>query len=114
MWKSRAMERGFSKQLWESASRKSRRRHPTLWRITIAAAFSTGRFLFLFWFFFLFVTSFPRGKPAGSRYESATLPHQRLKETFERDQDGELNVCSDVVPRGLRYKGYAHFPPVWF
>ena len=75
-------------------------------RISIAAAFSTGRFLFLFWFFFLFVMSFPRGKPAGSRYESATLLGQRLKETFERDQHGELDICSDDVLRGLGYKDY--------
>lgn len=60
-------------------------------RISIAAAFSTGRFLFLFWFFFLFLflTSFPCGKPDGSRYESATLLRQRLQETFERDQYGK-------------------------
>ena len=99
---------GFSKQLWESASIKSRRRPPNLWRISIAAAFSTGLFLFLFWSFFLFLllTSFPCGKPAGSRYESPPLLHQRLEETFERDQHGELNVCSDDVLRGLGYKDY--------
>jgi hypothetical protein len=72
----------------------------------MAATFSTGRFLFLFWFFFLLLTSFPCGKPAGSRYESSTLLHQRLEETFERDQHGECDVCSDDVPRGLGYKDY--------
>ena len=106
MWKSRAIERGFSKQLWESASTKRRRRPPIVLRISIAAAFSTGRFLFLFWFFFLFWTSFPCGKPDGSRYESATLLRQRLEETFERDQYGKWNVCSDDVLRGLGYKDY--------
>src|SRR5688572_20263884 len=114
MWKSRALWRGFSKQLWESASSKSCRRPPIELRISIAAAFSTGRFLFLFWFFFLFWTSFPCGKPAGSRYESATLLDQRLKETFERDRHGKLNVCSDDVLRGLDYKDYGRFLPVWF
>src|SRR6266446_5053349 len=115
MWKSLVLFRGFSKQLWESASTKRRRRPPIL-RISIAAAFSTGRFLFLFWFFFLFLllTSFPCGKPDGSRYESATLLRQRLEETFERDQYGKWNVCSDDVLRGLGYKDYGHFLPVWF
>src|SRR5437867_5217251 len=98
MWKSRALWRGFSKQLWESASRRSRRRPPIVLRISIAAAFSTGRFLFLF------LTSFPCGKRAGSRYESATLLGERLKETFERDQHGELDICSDDVLRGPGYK----------
>jgi hypothetical protein len=46
------------------------------------------------------------GKPAGSRYESAPLLAQRLKETFERDQHGERDVCSDDVLRGLGYKDY--------
>jgi hypothetical protein len=69
MWESRAIERGFSKQLWKSASRKWCRRQPIPWRISIAAAFSIGRFVFLFWFFFLLLTSFPCGKPAGLRYE---------------------------------------------
>src|SRR5919197_764993 len=114
MWKSRAIERGFSKQLWESASSKSRRRLPILLRISIAAAIFHRPFLFLFWFFFLFVTSFPGGKPDGSCYELATLLHQRLEETFDHDQYGKWNVCSDVVPRGLDYKGYGHFLPVWF
>lgn len=58
--------------------------------------------------------SFPCGKPDGSRYESATLLFRRLEETFERDQHGKLNVCSDDVLRGLDYKGYEHFLPVWF
>jgi hypothetical protein len=106
MWESRALERGFSKQLWESASRRSCRRPPIVLRISIAAAFSTGRFLFLFWSFFLFLTSFPCGKPAGSRYELRTLLRERLGETFERDQHGERDVCSDDVLRGLGYKGY--------
>src|ERR671927_246889 len=106
MWKSLVFFRGFSEQLWESASTKRRRRPPIVWRSSSAAAFSTGRLLFLFWFFFLFLTSFPRGKPTGSRYESATLLLQRLQETFERDRYGKVNVCSDVVLRGLRYKGY--------
>ena len=75
--------------------------------------FPQAMFLFLFWYFFLFVTSFPCGKPAGSRYESATLLHQRLEETFERDQHGERDVCSDDVLRGLDYKVYEHFLPVW-
>jgi hypothetical protein len=69
---------------------------------------------FFFGSFFFFVTSFPRGKPAGSRYESATLLIQRLEETFERDQHGKWNVCSDVVLRGLDYKDYGHFLPVTF
>lgn len=73
-------------------------------RICTAAAFSTGHFLF--WFFFLLLASFPCGKPAGSRYESAIQLHQRLGETFERDQHGEWDVCSDDVLRGLGYKGY--------
>src|SRR5947207_1534385 len=116
MWKSRALWRGFSKQLWESASTRCCRRPPICLRISIAAAFSTGRFLFLFWFFFLFlfVTSFPCGKPAGSRYESATLLGKRLKETFERDPHGKLDICSDDVLRGLDYKVYGHFLPAWF
>src|SRR6266446_275884 len=116
MWESRAVLRGFSKQLWESASRKSCRRPPIYLRISIAAAFSTSLFLFLFWFFFLFlfVTSFPCGKPAGSRYESATLLCQRLEETFERDRHGELDICSDDVLRGLRYKDYGHSLPASF
>jgi hypothetical protein len=50
--------------------------------------------------------SFRCGKPARSRYESPPLLGQRLEETFERDQHGESNVCSDDVPRGLRYKDY--------
>jgi hypothetical protein len=58
--------------------------------------------------------SFPCGKPTGSRYESATLLGQRLEETFERDRYGKLDVCSDVVLRGLDYKDYGHFLPVWF
>jgi len=45
----------FPSSCGESASRKSRRRPPIELRISIAAAFSTGRFLFLFWFFFLFL-----------------------------------------------------------
>ena len=44
--------------------------------------------------------------PAGSRYESATPLNQRLEETFERDQHGELDICSDDVLRGLGYKDY--------
>src|SRR5499426_2327346 len=109
MWKSLVVFRGFSKQLWESASRRSRRRRPMVLRISRAAAFSTGRFLFLFWFFFLFLllTSFPCGKPTGSRYELPPLSTQRLEETFERDQYGERDVCSDDVLRGLDYKDYA-------
>ena len=84
-------------------------------RISTGAAFSTG-FLFLFWFFFLFLfgTSFPCGKPAGSRYESIPLLGKRLKETFERDQHGKLDICSDDVLRGLDYKVYGHFLPVRF
>jgi hypothetical protein len=58
--------------------------------------------------------SFPCGKPDGSRYESATLLHQRFQETFERDHYGKPNVCSDVVLRGLGYKVYGRFLPVWF
>jgi hypothetical protein len=54
MWKSRAIERGFSKQLWESASRKCRRRPPIDLRISIAAAFSTGCSFFFFGSFFFF------------------------------------------------------------
>src|SRR5436309_9551718 len=116
MWESRSACGGFSKQLWESASTKSRRRPPIVLRISIAAAFSTGRFLFLFWFFFLFLflTSFPCGKPAGSRYESAALLFRRLEETFERDRHGELDICSDVVLRGLDYKDYGHSLPAVF
>ena len=72
----------------------------------MAAAFSTGRFLFVFWFFFLLLTSFPCGKPVGSRYEYPPLLAQRLEETFERDQHGERDVCSDDVLRGLGYKDY--------
>src|SRR5215510_1432663 len=106
MWESRASWRGFSKQLWESASRKGCRRRPILGRISIAATFSTGRFVFLFWFFFLFLRSFPCGKPAGSRYESPPLLHQQLGETFERDQHGQSDICSDDVLRGLGYKDY--------
>mgnify|MGYP003575703947 CR=1 FL=1 len=48
-----------------------------------------------------------RGRPARSRYESATPPLQRLEETFERDRRREPNVYSDVVLRGLDYKVYA-------
>src|SRR5262245_38192619 len=71
-------------------------------------------FSFLFWFFFLLLMGFPCGKPARSRYESATLLGQRLEETFERDRYGKLDVCSDVVLRGLDYKDYGDFLPVWF
>ena len=39
MWKSRAVERGFSKQLWKSASRKSRR--PDF--IKLGGTISSGR-----------------------------------------------------------------------
>jgi hypothetical protein len=88
--------------------------HRLFLRISIAAAFSTGRFLFLFWFFFLCLMSSPCGKPAASRYESATLLGQRFQETFERDELGKLDVCSDDVLRGLDYKDYGHFLPVWF
>ena len=49
---------------------------------------------------------------AGSRYESATLVCKRLKETFERDRHGELDICSDDVLRGLHYKDYGHSLPV--
>ena len=52
--------------------------------------------------------SFPCGKPDGSRYESATLLGQRFQETFERDELGKLDVCSDDVLRGLDYKDYGH------
>src|SRR6476620_828339 len=109
MWESRAIERGFSKQLWESASRRSCQRRPLALRISIAPAFATGRFLF-FWFFFLFLllASFPCGKPVGSRYEWPPLLQQRLGETFERDQHGERDICSDDVLRGLGYKDYGH------
>ena len=61
---------------------------------------------------FSLLTSFPCGKPAGSRYEQATLLSPRLKETFERDRYGKLEVCSDDVLRGLDYKDYVHFLPV--
>src|SRR5215475_14671018 len=107
MWKSRSVCGGFSKQRWKSASTERCRRPPIVLRISRAAAFSTGRFLFLFWFFFLLLTSFPCGKPAGSRYELPPLSTQRLEETFERDQYGERDVCSDDVLRGLDYKDYA-------
>jgi hypothetical protein len=53
-----------------------------------------------FWFFFVF-NEFPPGMPAGSRYEYATRLFRRFEETFERDQDGESDICSDVVLRGL-------------
>jgi hypothetical protein len=65
-------------------------------------------------FSFSFGTSFPCGKPAGSRYESATPLHQRLEETFERDRLGKRDVCSDDVLRGLDYKGYERFLPDGF
>jgi len=58
--------------------------------------------------------SSPCGKPAASRYESATRLGQRFQETFERDELGKLDVCSDDVLRGLDYKDYGHFLPVWF
>src|SRR2546425_9401686 len=112
MWESRALWRGFSKQLWESASRKSCRRPPICSRISIAAAFFHRPFSFLV--LFSFCNEFPCGKPAGSRYESATPLCQRLKETFERDQHGELDICSDVVLRGLGYKDYGHSLPASF
>jgi len=48
MWESRAFLRGFSKQLWTSASSRSCRRPLLGLRMSIAAAFSTGRFLFCF------------------------------------------------------------------
>ena len=47
--------------------------------------------------------------PAGSRYEYATRLFRRFEETFERDQDGESDICSDVVLRGLGYKGCGVF-----
>ena len=81
-------------------------------RISTAVAFSTGvSFSFLVLFSFSFEMSFPCGKPDGSRYESATLLHQRLEETFERDRYGERDVCSDDVLRGLDYKVYERFLP---
>jgi hypothetical protein len=61
---------------------------------------------FFFGSFFFLLTSFPCGKPDGSRYEQRSLLAQRLKETFERDQYGECDVCSDDVLRGLGYKDY--------
>src|SRR5215831_17334182 len=58
MWKSRAVfRRGFSKQLWESASKKGAEGQPICLRISIAAAFSTGHFSFLV--LFSFVNEFP-------------------------------------------------------
>jgi len=114
MWESRALREAFPSSCGNPHQEKAAEGHRLFLRISIAAAFSTGRFLFLFWFFFLFLTSFPCGKPSGSRYESATLLDQRLEETFERDQHGKWNVCSDDVLRGLGYKDYGHFLPVWF
>jgi hypothetical protein len=57
-------------------------------------------FVFLFGSFSFF-NEFPPGMPAGSRYEYATRLFRRFEETFERDQDGESDICSDVVLRGL-------------
>jgi hypothetical protein len=54
------------------------------------------------------------GEPTGSRYEHQPLLGQRLQETFERDRFGKLDVCSDDVLRGLDYKVYVDFLPVWF
>src|SRR3989442_1381609 len=102
----------FPSSCWKPHQKKAAQGPPICSRISIAAAFFTGLFLFLF--FFLFLMSFPCGKPAGSRYESATPLCQRLKETFERDQHGELDICSDVVLRGLGYKDYGHSLPASF
>ena len=51
---------------------------------------------------------------AGSRYEYLTLPDRRLSQTFERDQHGELDICSDDVLRGLGYKDYGNSSPEGF
>ena len=72
-------------------------------------------FLFLFWFFFLFHRVSLVENRAESRYESDTRLLQRFQETFERETHGEsCDVCSDDVLRGLDYKDYGHFLPVWF
>ena len=88
---------GFSKQLDGNHQERYCRRLPI--PISSAAAVSTG-FSFSVWFFFVF-NEFPPGMPAGSRYEYATRLFRRFEETFERDQDGESDICSDVVLRGL-------------
>ena len=69
MWESRAFFLGFSKQLWTSASSRSCRRPPLGLRMSIAAAFSTGRFVFSFLVLFSFSNEFSLWKPAASRYE---------------------------------------------
>ena len=69
MWESRAFFLGFSKQLWASASSRSCRRPPLGLRMSIAAAFSTGRFVFSFLVLFSFSNEFSLWKPAASRYE---------------------------------------------
>jgi hypothetical protein len=65
-------------------------------------------------FSFSFWNEFPLWKTGGSRYESIPRLGKRLKETFERDQHGKLDICSDDVLRGLDYKVYGHFLPTVF
>ena len=83
--------RGFSKPLWEIRHQENGAKQPLA--DFHSGGISTGRppFFFVFGYFFLFLnrTSFPCGKPAGSRYEQLPLLGQRLQETFERDQLGQ-------------------------
>lgn len=110
MWESRTIVRLFQAAVGIRFQIKAAAGHP------LADFHGCGifhRLLFFFFasFFFFFESGFPSGKPAGSRYESSTLLQQRLEETFERDQHGERDVCSDVVLRGLDYKVYERFLP---
>src|SRR5215471_16956843 len=103
MWESRAVfRRGFFKQLWESASKRKRRRPPTCLRISIAAAFSTGRFSFLV--LFSFINEFPLWKTGRVVLRIATPIGVTIGGDFRARSDGERDVCSDDVLRGLGYK----------
>src|SRR5437870_274216 len=64
MWESRALWRGFSKQLWESASRKSCRRPTDLFADFHSCGIFHRPFFFFFFgsFFFFFVMEFPLWK----------------------------------------------------
>ena len=63
-------------------------------------------FCFSFLVLFSFFDEFPLWKTGRVALRTATLTASKLGETFERDQHGELDICSDDVLRGLGYKDY--------
>jgi hypothetical protein len=69
--------------------------------ISTAAAVSTARFFFGSFFFFFF-DEFPLWNNRTGRVTNTQPPlFRQLSQTFERDQHGELDICSDDVLRGL-------------